>query len=71
MSTAITFKHNQQQDTNNFRIKRMSISPQKKKSDQQLTNASITLYGSKFGQALPKNQNKVPELCTFYGKLHH
>ena len=38
---------------NNLRFKRLSVSPQKKKSDAPvpLPGASITLYGSKFGHS--------------------
>lgn len=67
MSTAITFKT--PQEPTNFRIKRLSVSPQKKKTET-FNNGSITLYGSKFGQA-PKHSPKVPEMLTFYGKLRH
>ena len=74
MSTAITFKNTQLDTNNNFRFKRLSVSPQKKKSDNipgPLPGASITLYGSKFGQSpQPTKQNKMPEMLTFYGKLH-
>ena len=72
MSTAITFKNHHQLDNNHFRIKRMSVSPTKKKSEMPtpLPGASITLYGCKFGQAAAPKQNKGPEMLTFYGKLH-
>jgi hypothetical protein len=72
LSTAVTFK-NTYQDPNNFRVKRLSVSPQKKKAElpAAFPNGSITLYGSKFGQA-PLKPQKQPEMqmLTFYGKLH-
>jgi hypothetical protein len=68
MSTAITLKHNP--DPNTFRIKHASISPQKKKPSMPFPNGSITLYGAKFNQKPQKQSNKMPEMLTFYGKLH-
>lgn len=62
MSTAITFK-NSQPETNNLRFKRLSVSPLKKKSEAPAAfpGASITLYGSKFGQSpQPQKQAKMP-----------
>ena len=74
MSTAITFKsnHAHQDNNNNFRFKRLSVSPQKKKVEAPsvLPGASITLYGQKFGQSPPVKPKQMPEMLTFYGKLH-
>lgn len=40
-------------------------------SSYQVGYGSITLYGNKFGQNINKNDEKAPELVTFYGKLIH
>lgn len=32
-------------------------------------NGCITIYGSKFGQAVPRKRMGMPEIVTFYGKL--
>lgn len=68
---ATAFFKSSTHDRNTFRIKHMSMSPYKKKSESPLENGSITLYGSKFGQTASKNSSKMPELVTFYGKLNH
>jgi len=47
----------------------MSMSPAKRKTEDVVPNGSITLYGSKFGQVSKKEETKMPELLTFYGKL--
>jgi hypothetical protein len=47
----------------------MSISPSKKQ-DKNMVNGSITIYGSKFGQAGQKKGINMPEIVTFYGKLN-
>ena len=47
----------------------MSMSPAKKKTEEVLVNGSITLYGSKFGQVAKREETKMSELLTFYGKL--
>ena len=63
MSTAITFKNTQLETNNNLKLKRLSVSPNKKKSEMPvpLPGASITLYGSKFGQSpQPQKQVKMP-----------
>lgn len=48
----------------------MSISPSKKQ-EKNLINGSITIYGSKFGQAAQKKTVNMPEIVTFYGKLNN
>lgn len=35
-----------------------------------LINGSMTLHGSKFGQATKREEAKMNELLTFYGKLN-
>jgi hypothetical protein len=47
----------------------MSISPSKKQ-EKNVINGSITIYGSKFGQATQKKTVNMPEIVTFYGKLN-
>jgi len=48
----------------------MSISPTKRASEEMLINGSMTLHGSKFGQATKREEAKMNELLTFYGKLN-
>lgn len=57
---ATAFFKSSKDDKNAFRIKRMSVSPFKKKTEPQAGYGSITLYGSKFGQNINKNIIKEP-----------
>lgn len=47
----------------------MSPSPVKNKNNEALASGSVTLYGVKFGLSKKKQELKMPELLTFYGKL--
>jgi hypothetical protein len=55
---ATAFFKSSNQEKNAFRIKRMSMSPLKKKTEPLSTYGSITLYGTKFGQNINKNAIK-------------
>jgi hypothetical protein len=57
---ATAFFKSSNQEKNAFRIKRLSVSPFKKKIEPQAGYGSITLYGSKFGQSINKNVAKEP-----------
>jgi len=53
----------------NFRVKHVSNSPAKKKTENSRFNAALTLYGQKFGFSKEKEDKKINELMTFYGKI--
>jgi hypothetical protein len=70
MNATAYLKHSSN-EKGSFRIKHMSMSPYTKKTEIPPQNGSITLYGTKFGQATGKTGTKIPELVTFYGKIQH
>jgi hypothetical protein len=66
MNVTAFFK-GEKQDRNSFRIKQMSMSPSKK-TEKNIANGSITIYGSKFGQITQKKSVIIPELVTVTGR---
>ena len=51
-----------------FRVKHVSNSPAKKKTEGAQFSGTLTLYGQKLGLSKEKEERKVMELMTFYGK---
>ena len=72
MSTDIKFKNTQLDTNNNFRFKRVSVRPQKKKSNnilRPLPGFSHFVWVEIWVISQPVKQNKMPEMLTFYWKL--
>lgn len=57
-------------EKNHFRVKNVSNSPARKKTQNTLQfNGALTLYGHQFRAQKEKEQKKVQQLMTFYGKV--
>jgi hypothetical protein len=66
MNATAYFNHSNEKHS--FRVKHLSNSPFKKKTETEAQPAPMTLYGRKFANSIGK-QSRSPQLATFYGRM--